>query len=161
MVKRNNKIVGAAGEHYVMYELLRRNFVAALVPEGIPSVDILISDVWGSHLASVQVKTASAPRKTWPLGPKNEALESNRLFYCFVMPEDDEMASPTCWIIPSKVVAKHVRVSHQTWLSGTTRRGATRNDSDRRAFHMSCEPLKDYPLGWLDQYQENWEFLRI
>jgi hypothetical protein len=160
VVKRSTKIVGAAGEHFVMYELLRRNFVAALTPEGVPSVDILISDLSGGHLASLQVKTSSAPRNTWPLGPKNEKLIADRLFYCFVMPKDDQMASPDCWIVPSNVVADHVSISHRTWLAGEPKRGPTRNDSARRAMHKSCEPFEKYHAGWLDQYYDNWEVLR-
>lgn len=160
MAKLSTKIVGAAGQHFVMYELLRRNFVAALTPEGVPSVDILISDLDGGNLASLQVKTASASRSTWTLGAKNEALVAARLFYCFVMPRDEEMASPDCWIVPRSVVAEHVRVSHRTWLEGQPKRGPSRNDSDRRAMHKSCEPLDRYPVGWLDRYKDNWEILR-
>ena len=160
MAKRSTKIVGAAGQHYVMYELLRRNFVAALTPEGVPGVDILVSDLTGGHLASLQVKTASAPRPTWPLGTKSETLVSERLYYCFVMPKDELMTSPDCWIIPSAIVAEHATISHRTWLQGEPKRGPTRNDSDRRAMHKSCEPLEKYPQGWLDPYQDNWEILR-
>lgn len=160
MRKRSTKIVGAAGEHFVMYELLRRNFVAALTPEGVPSVDILISDLDGGHLASLQVKTASAPRTTWPLGRKNEALVADRLFYCFVMPQDGAMSSPDCWIVPSAIVAEHVSLSHSTWLAGEPKRGDTRNDSERRAMHKYCEPIARYPKGWMDQYKDNWEILR-
>jgi hypothetical protein len=160
VIKRSTKIVGAAGEHFVMYELLRRNFVAALTPEGVPSVDILISDLSGGHLASLQVKTASAPRRTWPLSPKNETLITDRLFYCFVMPRDDKMSSPDCWIIPSDIVAEHVTICHRTWLSGKPKRGLTRADGARRAMHKNCEPFERYAQGWLDQYYDNWEILR-
>lgn len=29
-------LLGAAGEHYIMCELLRRGYIAALAPQGIP-----------------------------------------------------------------------------------------------------------------------------
>jgi hypothetical protein len=32
-------LLGAAGEHYVMAELLRRGYVAALAPQGVPNAD--------------------------------------------------------------------------------------------------------------------------
>ena len=159
-MERTTKMVGAAGQHYVMYELLRRGFIAALTPEGVPNVDILVSDIVGGHMASIQVKTASAPRPTWPVGTKQEKVESDRLFYCFVMPTDKHMSSPQCWVIPSAVVAEHVRISHLAWLSGTPKRGLSRNDSDRRAMHKSCAPLAEYSPGWLDKYEGAWDQLR-
>jgi hypothetical protein len=143
-----------------MYELLRRNFVAALTPEGVPSVDVLISDLDGGHLASLQVKTASAPRGSWPLGTKSEKLVAERLFYCFVMPKDAEMSSPDCWIVPSGIVAEHVKASHQTWLAGEPKRGSARKDGERRAMHKKCDPLDQYPEGWMDRYKNNWEIIR-
>jgi hypothetical protein len=38
----NSTILGAAGEHYVMCQLLRRNMIAALAPTGVPNADIAV-----------------------------------------------------------------------------------------------------------------------
>ena len=40
-----------------MSELLRRGYIAALAPEGVPNIDILVTDVKGARLCSIQVKT--------------------------------------------------------------------------------------------------------
>ena len=37
-------LTGAAGEHFVMSELLRRGFIAALAPAGVPNCDIVVTD---------------------------------------------------------------------------------------------------------------------
>lgn len=142
-----------------MYELLRRGFVAALVPKGVPNVDILLSNPDGSRLASLQVKTMGAPRKKWQLKSKHETIESDRLFYCFVRPTDENLGEPQCWIIPSAVVAKHVRLSHAEWLKGLPQRGDTRNDGPGRSMHFSCEPIDLYPEGWMEKYMDNWDSL--
>ena len=50
-------LLGAAGEHHVMAELLRRGYIAALAPQGVRNADIVVTDVEGSRLCSIQVKT--------------------------------------------------------------------------------------------------------
>jgi hypothetical protein len=52
----NSTIFGAAGEHYVMCQLLRQNMIAALAPAGVPNADIVVTDKLGNRLCAVQVK---------------------------------------------------------------------------------------------------------
>lgn len=44
MKKISSMIVGAAGEHHVLSQLLRRGWIAALAPDGAPNMDILVTD---------------------------------------------------------------------------------------------------------------------
>jgi hypothetical protein len=160
-MQRNTTLTGAAGEHYVMYRLLKRGHLAALTPTGAKGVDILISDPDGGHLAAIQVKT-SGDRVTigWRMDVKHESMSNERLFYCFIDP--GEMGSePTCWIVPSAVVARHVYETHRAWLAGTPVRGSTRKDGPGRKMHLVCAhpPIDEYPAGWMDQYKEAWHFL--
>ena len=53
-------LLGAAGEHHVMTELLRRRYIAALAPHGMPNADIVVTDIEGSRLCAIQVKTRRA-----------------------------------------------------------------------------------------------------
>jgi hypothetical protein len=48
-------LLGAAGDHHVMTELLRRGYIAALAPQGVPNADIVVTDVEASRLCSIQV----------------------------------------------------------------------------------------------------------
>jgi hypothetical protein len=41
----DTSLLGAAGEHFVMSELLRRGYIAALAPRGAPNADIVVTDV--------------------------------------------------------------------------------------------------------------------
>jgi hypothetical protein len=46
------------GQHHVMSELLRRGYIAALAPQGVPNADIVVCNVEGTQLVSIQVKIA-------------------------------------------------------------------------------------------------------
>lgn len=160
MARRNTTLSGAAGEHYVMYRLLKRGHLAALTPTGAKGVDILISDTDGGHLAAIQVKTsADAVTVGWRMDQKHEGMRNSRLFYCFVDPGRSE--EPTCYIVPSNVVADHVYTTHRAWLAGVPARGATRKDGAGRKMHLVCRhpPMDAYPSGWMDQYREAWDLL--
>jgi hypothetical protein len=50
MSARNSTLLGAAAEHYVMCQLLRRDMIAALAPTGVPDADIIVSDRIASRL---------------------------------------------------------------------------------------------------------------
>ncbi|WP_188644430.1 hypothetical protein [Tsuneonella deserti] len=142
-----------------MYQLLRQNFLAALVSKNVPNIDILVSDLAGKPLGSLQVKTMREPGKKWQLKSSAETAVEG-LFYCFVRPSEPQIRKPDCWIIPSSIVAEHVKLSHQSWLAGAEAAGRNRNDGDKRSMHFECEPLDLYPNGWMDQYFEAWNLLR-
>lgn len=54
----NTAILGAAGEHYVMYRLLSLNLVAALAPPGVPTADPALA----SNLVDVDRIAQHSPR---------------------------------------------------------------------------------------------------
>ena len=80
--KTPTSLVGAAGEHYVMAQLLLRGCLAALTPRGVPEADILVARADGSVLAEVQVK-ARTGKGGWRLSQKNETAR-DVLWYCLV-----------------------------------------------------------------------------
>jgi hypothetical protein len=43
-------LTGVAGEHYILYALLREGYIAALAPTGVPNADILVTDMEGSRV---------------------------------------------------------------------------------------------------------------
>ena len=78
----NSTILGAAAEHYVMCQLLRRNMIAALAPAGVPDADIIVSDRVGSALAAVQVKARRdiGSDGGWHMKAKHETITRDLLF---------------------------------------------------------------------------------
>ena len=157
-------VLGAAGEHYVMCQLLRRGFIAALAPVGVPNTDIVVTEDIGDRLCAIQVKTRvdKGFDGGWHMSKKHETIESSALFYAFVDFGNDLVAPPVCFIVPSSLVADVIRRSHQTWLSTPGKAGRQRADTDLRRF------LPDYdrmgiPIGcgsgWLERYREKWALL--
>lgn len=159
-------LTGAAGEHLVMSRLLSRGLIAALAPQGVPYMDIVVTSTDGRQLRSIQVKTRweKGADGGWHMGKKHEDLSSPRMFCCFVdlgrSPSDQSIV----YVLPSIIVAEAVRDSHRAWLSNPGRNGRVRNDSKVRrlvpdhsfAFGPQANP---YPLGWLDRYREAWHLL--
>ena len=122
-----------------MYRLLSLGHLAALTPTGAKGLDILISDEEGAHLAAIQVKTSGEKVTAgWRMNEKHEGYVSDRLFYCFIDPGLSNSALPTCWIVPSAVVAKHVYETHRAWLAGEPLRGDQRKDGPGRKMHLVC-----------------------
>lgn len=157
-------LLGAAGEHYVMCQLLRRGYIAALAPVGVPNCDIVVTDDIGDRLCAIQVKTRVAKGSDggWHMKKKHETISSATLFYAFVDFGKSLDDHPVCFVIPSAVVADAVQQSHSTWLSMPGKKDQKRKDSDFRRF------LPDFDRmgimigrggGWLDQYRENWKGL--
>ncbi len=152
----NSTVLGAAGEHYVMCQLLRRGMIAALAPAGVPDADIIVSNRLGSSLAAVQVKAArhGGARRGWVMKAKHEKIKRPLLFYACVDFGKTLDAAPECWIIPSEAVADAVKESHAAWLAMP---GKDHKDSDMRGLSHDYSKFGiGRPLGWLDPYRDAW-----
>jgi hypothetical protein len=155
----NPTILGAAGEHYVMCQLLRRGMIAALAPAGVPDADIIVSNRLGSSLAAVQVKARrrGGTKGGWVMKAKHETIRRPLLLYAFVDFGKTLDAVPECWILPSETVANAVKESHAAWLAMP---GKDHEDSDMRGLsHDYSKYGIGRPLGWLDPYQEAWDLI--
>ena len=103
-------LTGAAGEHYVAFQLSLRGFCVGLSRGGSPYVDIMISNETGEGVA-IQVKTSRGARREYKrntknnrwefdVGPKSRTLGGEKLFYAFVDLKW-ESDSPDVFIVPS------------------------------------------------------------
>jgi hypothetical protein len=158
----SSTVLGAAGEHYVMCQLLRRGLIAALAPAGVPNADLVVTDQLGSRLSAIQVKARvdKGHDGGWHMKEKHEEIESASLFYVFVDFGKDLVAPPVCYVLPSKVVADVVRRGHEVWLNTPGQKGQQRNATKMRRFLPDFDgkgrPI-GRPKGWLDPYLEAWE----
>ena len=159
-----SSLLGAAGEHFVMSQLLRRGFIAALAPVGVPSADIVVTDDIGERLCAIQVKTRRAIGSDggWHMKAKHEAIRWPTLFYVFVDFGTGANHPPKNYVVPSLVVADILERSHKIWLARPGRGGRPHKDGEMRRFLPSYEHLEmpANALGWLDQYHDAWEILR-
>jgi hypothetical protein len=159
-------VLGAAGEHYVMCQLLRRGLIAALAPIGVPNCDIVVTDDIGDKLCAVQVKTRVEKGSDggWHMSKKHENISSPNLFYTFLDFGKALIDPPACYVVPSEVVAHVIAQSHQVWLSTPGKRGQQRADSNFRRFLPDYDRMEipiGYGPGWLDQYLEGWDRLVV
>ena len=157
-------LLGAAGEHFVMSQLLRRGFIAALAPVGVPNCDIVVTDDIGDRLSAIQVKTRVEKGSDggWHMGRKHESISSRGLFYAFV-DFGAEITDPTsCFVVPSREVAEAVKQSHSFWLKTPGKFGQQRNDSDFRRFMPDYDKMGisiGRGSGWLEPYRNAWKLL--
>jgi len=160
-------LVAAAGEHYVLARLSLDRYIAALAPRGVPTFDIVVTDINGAHLFAVQVKARlkKGGDNGWPMNVKHERIDSKNLFYFFVDFSAGVKAVPTTFIVRAAIVAKAVRVCHELWLRRLGKGGRAHVDSDMRKLRPDySDYLRDdcpaeYQSGWLDPYREAWDSL--
>lgn len=161
-------LLGAAGEHFVMSEMLRRGYIAALAPAGVPNADIVVTNIDGTRLCSLQVKTRRdlGSDGGWHMKAKHETIRGERLFYCFVdfgkTPED----RPMVFVVPSSIVADVLTLSHRTWLDTPGKKGQPRKDSVMRRLlpdyaRTFGDQNQPYSRGWLNQYRDAWHLLNL
>lgn len=125
--KTGTAVTGAAGEHFVMGELLRRGHIAALAPQGAPNMDILIADRSGQQLFSVQVKTRASKGgdRGWHMSEKHESITGDKLFYVFVDLSTPQGEAPAYFVMPANAVARAVRETHAAWARNPGFRGSS------------------------------------
>ncbi len=146
-----------------MSRLLSRGYIAALAPQGVPNFDIVVTSLEGTQLCAFQVKTrwAKGSDGGWHMRQKHEELQNPNIFYCFVDLGKEPSSAPTVHVVPSQIVAKVIRESHQTWLANPGARGQSRNDSAVRRLLPDYEklmgPETPYKKDWLEPYRENWD----
>ncbi len=162
-------LTGPAGEHYLLYRLLQKNYVAGLAPENAPNSDIIATNVAGTKAAAIQVKTRRpiGSDAGWHMKEKHESITGERIFYCFVDLKTDESQSPDVYIIPSGTVASVLKETHKIWLKQPGKRGQAHNPTDMRrllpdyssVLKLTADQDNKFGKGWINKYKENWSIL--
>ncbi len=147
--KLESTLVGVAGEYLVAGELSLRGFIASISLRNSRGIDIIASNAEATRSISIQVKTNSFGRNKWILNKKAEQYFSDNHYYVFVSLKVLG-ERPDYYIVPSTVVAKHVRTSHSQWLQGRKRDGSMHKDSAIRNF-MDIE----------NKYKEAWHLIEM
>lgn len=143
----SKQLSGVAGEYYVAAELSRRGYLAAITLRNSENIDILVSNIQGDKLFSIQAKTTQNKRK-WILSKKIEEEKSENKFYIFVNIPNEIDEKPEFFIIESKKLSVKIKLGHKNWLESLGKNDKIRKDSDVRQF----DPIhfeKDL-LSWED-----------
>ena len=134
--------IALAGEFAALSQLALRGFDANLTLGNAKGVDILVSHPDTASIYRLEVKTHINYRPhhngtfghitaSWRMGEKHQSNTDPKLFYCFVSIADNTQLFDF-YIVPSAIVAKFVRESHQYWLKTK----ASRRDSPTRQFML-------------------------
>lgn len=132
MPNEMNVNIGNAGEYFVAGELERRGFTVAVPMSNVKDFDILAINRETHDQFAIQVKTTGYKQKKWTLSKKNEELVGRNIFYVFV--SLNELDAPEYHIVPSKVVADTIKISHLNWLNTPGKKGQKHNDTNIRTF---------------------------
>lgn len=126
----NSKLTATSGEHYVAYAVSSLGYIAALVREGSPTIDLLASNIRGSKTVGIQVKTTAWAIRTrgrgksktpyelqFPLGHKAIENAVPSLIFCFVDLNDlDPTTLPDVYVVPAKVLLEEFQgVNIRQW----------------------------------------------
>ena len=179
-----NASIGASGEHLVLSQLLKMDYIAGLAPQNTKDYDLIVSSSDGTRLTNIQVKTALSPtrpknpsKNKWMISKKNEVFQDN-LIYSFVHILQDSNDFRV-YNIPAKIVSSYAKISHGIWLKlpGLNNKPHKENPiriiaadaldyfttkDNRTILSNFLEPdeiqfLLTHRFGWMDQFSDNWD----
>lgn len=164
----SNNNISLAGEFAVLSQLALRGYNANMTLGNTKSVDILLANPLTGNMFKIEAKThyrnTSTQSKTfghtlsWMMSQKHEEIIDPKLFYVFVNISNDSNLI-RFFIVPSEIVAKHVKESHEYWL----RTGEEREvkDSLMRNFRIGLDDA-EYPvfMPLAKEYENRWDFFQ-
>jgi hypothetical protein len=134
----------------------------------VPNADIVVTDVEGARLCSIQVKTRRdiGSDGGWHMNAKHETIRSDRLFYCFVDFGKATDTRPVVHVLPSVCVAEVLSATHRKWRANPGRHGRPHKDNPMRRLLPDYSNIfgptdNPYPMGWLDKYRDAWRLLQL
>jgi hypothetical protein len=73
---------------------------------------------------------------------------------------DFKVSPPVTYVIPSRVVAEALRLSHLTWLKNPGKGDRPHNDTPMRQVKWAYTfPVAGHPPEWLERWRERWELI--
>ena len=176
MDKIQSSVLGASGEHLILSQLLRLNFVAGKAPDNTKDYDLVVLNKDGTSSSPIQVKTTHK-KDGWVLSRKHE-VPIKDLIFCFVYMELESNFTEI-YLMDSKTVSNNVKLSHSIWLKLPGLKGQKHNDTDMRRLQRVAHPniqkiknyekylnsaeseyLKNHQDGWMEKYKDAWSILK-
>jgi len=142
-------LTGVAGEYFVAAELSRRGHIASISLRNTRGIDILATNQDGSRSVTIQCKASQKTQKRWVLSDKSEAFVSSTHFYVFVL-LGAAGERPRYHVVPSRVVAKHLKADHKKWINTPGKGGRMHVDNPVRVF-----------TDMDDKYLDRWDLLGL
>lgn len=144
MSEKEKSTRGNASQFFVAGELCRRGYSAVVTLGNTPNTDILCSNIAGTRFIHIQVKTFVPGNRTCSVGLKAEKDFGDNFFWVLGgIPKPHTNAAFEYYVIPSKVMAKNVRETHQRWLDTPGKNGQAHKDG---AVRTICIPPSSQDL---------------
>jgi hypothetical protein len=131
--------VGNAGEFFVLAELTRRGWTAALTARNNRAYDILARRA--DEFAAIRVKTKSSVSTgfQWQAKPNGDIfldLTKEHDFCVLVDIPQDDQDGPTYYVVPTFVIDRWLKDDFDRWVTTPGAKGQQRaRDNPRRIFH--------------------------
>ena len=146
-------LIGNAGEYFVVAELLKRRFIAALAPRNSPAFDILATNQ--EKTVRIRVKTKTEAYDVWQWSVKKDGsifrhLQSGDDFTVLVN-LTNEIKDMKYFILPTSVVNDWLVADFKKWLSAPGKKGqphASDNPKRNLEFTKSADKLEPYLNNW-------------
>ena len=149
-------LIGNAGEHYVMAELLKRGFIAALAPRNAPAFDILATNPYKT--VKIRVKTKSEQFDAWQWVKKKDGnifrflqMEGDFSILVNLAKEVDNMCY---FIVPTKILNEWLVNDFDLWIK-TPGRGGRPHSKENKKRNLEFRRHKDDLL----KFENNWDLL--
>lgn len=148
-------LIGNAGEHYVMAELLKRGIIAALAPRNAPSFDILATK--HNHTVTIRVKTKSAEYREWQWMMKKDGAIFRNLStdgdFSVLVDLARETKNMKFYVVPTHKLDGWLKATFDKWANALGRNDRPHDKTTRKRNlnqETYCKELEKY----LDRWEE-------
>jgi hypothetical protein len=146
-------LIGNAGEHYVVAELLKRGVIAALAPRNAPAFDILAANL--DKTIRIRVKTKSEEYDDWQWMAKKDGsifrnLAEHSDFTVLVNLALD-VHQLTYFIVPTPILNKWLTDDFEEWVRTPGVRGRPHDPGNKKrnlAYPRHRRQLSEYENNW-------------
>lgn len=153
-------LLGNAGEHFVMAELLRRDIIAGLLPRNAPGMDILATA--GKRSLKIRVKTKSSEADSWVWMAKGEGTDEVIFFALHNDDRDDltalvdvpDAGAPEIHLVLTSALDAFLKQDHRQWLARPGKRGQPHKPTRMRRLIVGQD------LTSLHQHGVHWHELK-
>ena len=139
-------LVGNAGEFFVVAELTRRGWSAALTARNNRAYDILAKR--NEEFAAIRVKTKTSTFALFQWNAKRNGeifpeMSEDHDFCVLVDIPEDQGTGPVYFVVPTTVIDGWLRGDFRTWVSTPGAKGRQRAEGNkRRIFYVDDETTK-------------------
>ncbi len=145
-------LIGAAGEYFVMAELLRQGWIAGLTPRGTPDFDIVATKDGLAIHVRVKTKTADSKLFRWNLRQDGRVFRAPIGQDDFCVLVDIGGVAPEYYAIPTALVEDKLQEIRRNWLAEKS----TRSPNNRViAFEFGRDD------DWLSKFKNRSVMLRF